>query len=221
MKNNLLPVQSAGWRLTGQDGTDMLPELMNFAERIGLNRATSGRYSFLLLLKLYGEAKRGLPTPFKVVHEIAILEGLGGHSTLKAPTCFNREPALRGLWHKHYLENGVGSMALNIRRGLKKDGIPLLKKWAAESIALGEQRYLTAADIPAIATDAVQGTLKRLQARQALTGEWIIYAVHQGVNYYLSIGRHTDADELLRNEIEGICGSEFPFILAQLTPLQK
>jgi hypothetical protein len=209
------------WQMTGADGADMAPELAHFAAMIGLERAAPSRHSALLLLQLYAGAKSGHLNPAKVVHEISILEGHGGQSMLKPPTRFERRPELRGLWHKHYLEDGIPSMALNLQRGMKRHGLPLLQRMVDDAAAAGEERYITAQDVAAIADDAVRGTWERLQEQQALTGEWIVYAVHAGTNYYLSLGSHKEGDGVLRRQIEMFCRREFPFIADQLEPFEE
>ena len=209
----------ARWELTRDDGTDMKPDLARFAAMTGLERAAPGRVSALLLLQLYAGATSGKLNPAKVIQEIASLEGTGPASKLKPPTRFERQAALRGLWHKHYLQDGLASMALNLRRGVRQHGIPILQKMVNEAAAAGEERYFEAAHAAAIADDAVRGTWERLQKQQALTGEWIIFGMHEGANYYLSLGTHTEGDNILRKQIETFCRQEFPFIAAQLEPI--
>lgn len=209
----------ACWQLTRDDGTDMKPELGRFAAMTGLDRAAPGRVSTLLLLQLYASATAGSLNPAKVIYEIASLEGAGPTSTLKLPTRFERNPTPRGLWHKHYLQDGLASMALNVRRGIRQHGIPILQKMVNEAAAAGEVRYFEAAHVTAIADDAVRGTWERLQEQQALTGEWIIFGVHEGANYYLSLGTHKEGDDILRKQIEMFSAREFPFIASQLEPI--
>lgn len=207
------------WKLTRDDGTDMNQELTRFAAMTGLERAAPGRVSALLLLQLYAGATSGTLNPAKVIHEIAILEGTGPASKLKPPSRFERHAALRGLWHKHYLQDGLASMAFNMLRGIRQHGIPILQNMVDDAAAAGEERYFEAAHVAAIADDAVRGTWERLQKQQALTGEWIIFGVHEDTNYYLSLGTHTEGDDILRKQIETFCRQEFPFIATQLEPI--
>ncbi|MGH8854634.1 MAG: hypothetical protein ACREWI_10190 [Telluria sp.] len=209
----------ARWKLTRDDGTDMNPDLARFAAMTGLERAAPGRVSALLLLQLYAGATSGTLNPAKVIHEITSLEGTGPDSMLKPPTRFERHPALRGLWHKHYLPDGVASMATNVRRGIREHGIPILRKMVDEAASAGEESYFEASDVAAIADDAVRGTWERLQKQKAFTGEWLIFGIHEGANYYLSLGTHTEGDDVLRKQIEIFCRQEFPFIAAQLEPV--
>jgi hypothetical protein len=45
-----------------------------------------------------------------------------------------------------------------------------------------------------------------------MTGEWLVYAIHEGQNYYLCLGTHKSGDDALRQQIDLICVPEFPFL---------
>ena len=200
------------FRSTDSDGNDVTSELLGFAEFIGLERVASGRYSVLLLLALYAGMRSGQQNPPKVIHEIEALEGLRVNSRSKPASIFKRDKPLKGLWHKHYLEDGLPSMATNLRKGIARYGLPWVKNVMAEAQATGEERIVAKQDIAQIAHDAVISNWERLVADSALTGEWIVFAQHEGKNYYLCLGRHKGGDELLRSQIDTVCVREFPFL---------
>src|SRR5471032_731537 len=118
--------------VTAANGEDMMPMVQGFASSIGLEQAAPGRYSLLLVLALFGGAQSGMLNPAKVVHEIRALEGIGPPSKLKPPIQ-NKHPPLKGLWHKHYLEGGRRAMAINIKKGLGRFGLPLVQQRAEEA----------------------------------------------------------------------------------------
>jgi len=199
----------------------MSAELTNFANFIGLEAVAPGRYSILLVLGLFGGCKSGLLNPAKVIHEIKALEGIGTPSQLKPPILFKSPKSpLKGLWHKHYLEDGLGSMAINLKKGIDKYGLPLFKQRMREAEEAGEERYVSIEDCKLLADDAVQGNWMRLASAGALTGEWIVYAQHKGENYYLCLGKHDSGDGYLREQIEAICFHEFPFLATLLTDVR-
>lgn len=199
-----------------ENGEDIYPELRDFANFIGLEKVAPNRYSILLVLGLFGGFKSGVLNPAKVVHEIKILEGIGKSSQLKPASQFIYHP-LRGLWHKHYLEDGLSAMAINLKKGLKRYGIPLFEQRMRESERKGELRYVSEEDCKLLADDIVQGNWMRLANSKALTGEWIIYAQHEGANYYLCLGGHVSGDRYLRDQIDAICCKEFSFLEKLLT----
>jgi hypothetical protein len=203
--------------LTAANGEDMTAEIINFASAIGLERAAPDRCSILLVLDLFGGFKSGHVNPARVVHEIQALEGIGNPSRLKSPTQFKRPP-FKGLWHKHYLPNGLGAMVINFKKGLKLCGLPLFKQRACEAEEAGETRYLSIEDVKPLANDAVHGNWKRLANAGALTGQWIVYAQHDGKNYYLCLGTHErSGHESLGQQIDAICCQEFPFLSTLLS----
>jgi hypothetical protein len=199
------------FRAVNQNGEDVTSELRAFAEVIGLERVAAGRYSIALLLGLFGGFKSGMQNPAKIIREIGALEGLGAPSRTKTAQAFTGF-RLRGLIHKHYLSDGLKSLAVNMKNELDRSGIPLLKQKVADAEASGEERYFTVEDAKWIAYEASHGSMLRRMQRNALTGEWLIYAMHEGRSYYLCLGRHDGNDGELRTQIDAICCQEFPFL---------
>jgi len=199
---------------TDQDGNDIGAEIEWLRAATRLDQIVPGRYSNLLLLNLFCGWKSGFVDPSKVTHEIELLEGRekGGFK----PPVQNKHPPLKGLWHKHYPRQGLRSLCINLEHGLNKYGIPLLEQKAAGIKAASEARYLTAEikrDINELIDDAIDGNRNRLKKQQQLTGEWILFAKHEGKNYYLDIATHDKSThDHVRKNIEAICYSEFPFL---------
>lgn len=189
-------------------------DLKEFARLIGLEQIAPGHYSSLLIANLLGGALSGWQNPASIVREIELLE-LGELGQFKKPIQ-NRHPPLKGLWHKHYMQDGLASFAINVQKGLKAYGMPFFEQKVQEAKEARELRYLTPEDVPALVNDIVSGNRQRLADQQALSGEWIIFAKHEGRNYYLTIARHDIAThERVREQIDQVCCVEFPF-LAQL-----
>ena len=199
------------FQATHDDGSDATAELQSFAEAIGLESAISGKYSFLLLLELFGATQSGVLNPAKVVSQIRVLEGVEAGRGLKTAPQF-KHPPLKGLWHQHYLEDGLPSVARNIERAYGKFGLPWVEQKIADAKASSEEKFFTEADAAEIAYDAVVSNWQRLIDSEALTGEWLVFAKHEGTNYYLCLGKHTSGDDLLRSRIDAICLHEFPFL---------
>lgn len=199
------------YTFTSDDGSDMTAEITRFVEITGLDSVASERYSMLLVMGLFGGFKSGMLNPSKVVHEIRALEG-GTLSRLKPPIQ-NKHPPLKGLWHKHYLEDGIRAVATNVQKGLINYGIPYFQQKIDEAREAGEERFMTADDVTAIANEIVHGHWRTLAENQALTGEWLVYAEHEGRNYYLCLATHDwQYHESLRQQIDAVCCVEFPFL---------
>jgi hypothetical protein len=198
------------WAVT-QGDPSIQAELESFINMIGLDRIVPGRYSIVLVLHLFGGWKSGFQGPEKIIREIEALEA-GISTGLKAPIQ-NKYPPLKGLWHKHYLQDGMPSLAKNIHLALKKYGMPYFEQKIREAQEAGEDRYMTAEDVRALANDVVHGNLGRRQADEAMTGEWLVFARHEDRNYYLAVTTHDSSlHAQIRQQIDTVCCFEFPFL---------
>jgi hypothetical protein len=198
-----------------QDGNDISAQISGEFEAIlqatRLEQIAPGRISLLFLLSFFGAYKAGRINPFQIAREIESLEK--GDTTGLKPPIQNRHAPLKGLWHKHYMQPGMASLAMNIQHGLKQYGIPYLAKKVQEAKESGEERYFTIEDVVPMANDAVQGNWQRLREAERLTGEWIVFAKHEGLNYYLTLTTHDKAmHQHDRQQIENICYREFSFL---------
>jgi len=186
-------------------------DLNEFTRLIGLEQIARGRYSSLLAANLLGGALSGTQNPAKIVREIGLLES-GDPGQFKKPIK-NRHPPLKGLWHKHYMQDGIASLAMNVDKGLKILGMPYFEQKVREAEEAAETRYVTVDDIPALVNDIVSGNRQRLAEKQALSGEWIVFAKHEGQNYYLTIATHDSVMHArVREQIDQVCCYEFPFL---------
>jgi len=194
------------------DGTDMTATFDEFAQSIGLEDVAANRYSGLLLAQLYG-ASFGFIHSSRVIAEIKALEGVAGKSVLKPPIQ-NKYPPLKGLWHKHFLQDDLRSFAMNVKKGMSSFGVPLFEARMREAEISGVERLVTLDDVPSLVNDIIHGNLNRLGEVQKITGEWLVFAKHNGANYYLCIATHdVSTHEDIRNQINVVCCEEFPFLV--------
>jgi hypothetical protein len=122
--------------LTGDDGSDRSSEVEAFADHVGLERLVPGRYSVLLTLPLFASFYGRHLNPYKVLSEIETLER-SGVTQMKGATPFTG-PHLRGLWHQHFLPDGIPTLAHNVRNGLKEYGLPCLEERIRQVQASGK-----------------------------------------------------------------------------------
>lgn len=199
------------------NGIDRSNEWNDFKNSIQLDEITSGRYSLLFLIGLFIGTKQGSLNPWKVVAEISALEGKGPLTNTKGPAAFTRDEELLGLWHKHYLAEGIAPLACNIKNALKSYGIPYFEARVKKVLQTGIPEFVTAEDIPLIASDITFNNYAKRAEEGRLTGEWIIFAKHENLNYYLCLGNHGSDIAELRSNIEKMCFQEFPFLEEQLS----
>lgn len=182
-----------------------------FSKLVGLDAVAPGRISKLLVRQLQDQLLHNGLNPACVVHEISALEA--GTASAFKPPIQNMFPPLKGLWHKHYAEPGLRSLALNVRNAIRKHGLPYFDQKVRESQISGVLQYMTARDIPALVDDVISGNLMRQAAQSARTGEWLIFSKYQGKNYYLSLGTHDKTTHAsIRRNIELVCCLEFDFL---------
>lgn len=201
------------------DGKDKTAEIREFVETIGLNRLSLGRYSTYFAMQLYCQSVLAGTLPLgRVMAEVEALENSEKESATKPPVRFNRLP-LKGLWHKHHPVIGISSMATNLRNALNRYGLPKLEQKVKEVEASGEERYFEVSDIAEIVQEVVQENYERRYDAGEMTGEWIVYAIYEGQNYYLCLGTHKSGDDALRQQIDLTCVPEFPFLREILAPV--
>lgn len=188
---------------------DDIPELKQqtargrpYAERLSLGLV------FRLLTGLRAEA------PY-ILDEIDALEGLRPGSRSKPASQF-QHPPLHPLWHKHFVAPRHFVPNLGARWSTDRGGNRDLDRMIHEvAVDHGDDVELW----PGVLADRfVDGFGERSQAGK-LTGDWIVFAVHQGARYYLDVAQHEEgkADRAagLLQKLKGSAQAEFPFAFAQ------
>lgn len=141
--------------------------------------------------------------PGKVFSAIRELEG--GPTCGTKPAAPFRGETLKGLWHKHYEEAGISSVARNINNALKRPPAIRIPKYS-ESY---QSKWIAAEEI---ANQMIQHGHYNRKAAREYTGEWLVFAKHKGENYYLCLAKHSDGDENIRELIDEHCRPKFPFL---------
>jgi hypothetical protein len=148
-----------------------------------------------------------------VMSEVRALEG-GPQTSTKLATQF-RHPPLYPLWHKHFyaprhtiknicqrwgIDGGRGNNDLNKKLiDISKQYGPEVARWPSDA-----GRMLTL------------GALGERSAAQRVTGDWIVFGVHNNKKYYLDLASHEegnggDANQLFKKLTDG-GAAEFPFL---------
>lgn len=210
----------------GGDKGESMPLLLRYdslllKKRVALGQSYSPRLSESLALRLQLLSSLRLLNKFSVLDEIALLEKtpLCRSTGTKAAEKF-RGPVLGEFWHKHYHE--PKHLAKNV-----------YNKWFGEyavrhKLLDSKLRQVLEGDVEGsweqcsdilagrIAHEMVYGGMESRRQRNALTGEWLVYYVHNGLNYYLDLAGHHELDDswALFDRLKRGCQWEFPFAFA-------
>lgn len=175
----------------------------------GLVGVDRNRMSRLLCEQLaFGIASRTLNS-FEVTDVLQALEGHStrGHVEIRP---FNRHP-LKGLMHAHFLQ--ATFLPKNIANEIKT------ARGKAQLESVLEDDSLSDDDkAKLIAYKATVEMFESRSSRNALTGEWIIYAEHQGHRYYLALASHTEKNDMvIYNRMMERCEKHFQDIILSVT----
>ncbi|MEB0092242.1 hypothetical protein RHM65_01465 [Pseudomonas sp. CCI4.2] len=194
-------------------------ESLLLKKSVALSQPYSHRMSQHLALKLQLLSSLKWINKFSVLDEIALLEKLPTSCpTGTKPAEKFRGPILGRFWHKHYYDSR--HLAQNIhnkwfgdytlKHGLFRE--KLHEVFMAEEDDTDMERYRLA--MASRISDAVAyGGIASRRKRSALTGEWLIYYVHNELNYYLDLADHQDAKspKKLFDRLKDECERELPF----------
>lgn len=168
----------------------------------------------MLMFELYCRAI--LPAaslnPAKIVAEVRALEGVGTPVGTAVEEQFE-DPALHGLWKKHYLEDGLRSLPRNIALGFGKKQRGLRR--TIEAHHTPATAHFSSMEVSFNIANAVINVYVERSRNGNLTGEWIVFAKHEGENYYLCLATHNEVRSdaaTFYDRVRRGCSSEFPFL---------
>jgi hypothetical protein len=180
--------------------------LGGYAEAIHLNSYAEGRYSWLFVLNMLSyQCLYGI-NPFQIVDEIRALEGPAKATRTKPASQFSRIP-LKGLWHKHFFCSRF--LAHNITTHLSGGK---LDKLVSEVLDPNKSPVVTESMIRELSHRVAVEPFEQRAAERKLTGEWVVFAKHEGKNYYLCLATHGTEDQSIYDSIKAACWPQFPFL---------
>jgi hypothetical protein len=206
MENTMIEKYSFNVHIGDKIHTITNKELFEYAELIGLNRVAKDHYCWMFVLDLIMYDHVNGIDPSMVVEEIKALEsGRIGIGT-KPASEFRHYP-LRGIWHKHFFSGPF--IARNIRNQLAGDKI---KKLVDQILDPRKSPVITKEMINKVAHKATVEQFEQREKSGNLTGEWIVFAKHNGKNYYLCLATHESGDQGIYDKIKDFSFRQFPFL---------
>jgi hypothetical protein len=145
---------------------------------------------------------------FGVYDEIGQMEGSDPPRRTGTKPAEPLRGELRGLTHKHYKLSSLASFALNQKNHWKRE-----ENQSKLDEIIGE--FFEHGHAGKLAHELVLGAHTGRHASARMTGEWIVYAVVPGMNYYLTLAIHGEPDADVKQRVRS-CFVEFPELGARL-----
>jgi hypothetical protein len=193
-----------------------LAEVSAIKRRILEGRPYTDRVSFGFCLLLL-EIRQRRNEDNIIIAAMDALEGSGPSSTRRPPQQF-KHPPLKPFFHKHVFmprhvvsnigahwgllgadksspatEVGNSRFDKMIRRIAQNHGDDP-ERWQAE-----------------LAHEFIMSSFE-WRSSKGLTGDWLIYAIHENVNYYIGYSTHTKDDQALYQFLKNMSAAEFPWL---------
>lgn len=179
----------------------------------------SARVSIALVCRLI--RLRGVISDYDIIDEINALEGVGRPTNTKKDEGF-KSKQLGRFRHKHFSSprhtwHNIGdAWGFNIPEDTRETA----KRFQAFGALVEEcwtkhQGDPHKTSLEALHRFAIEGLTKRSAAKE-MTGDWIVFARYQGLNYYLDLAKHDEGhmpDKLLKKLRDG-SEAEFPFLFS-------
>jgi hypothetical protein len=174
--------------------------LQDTEEMIAL-RIVSGRYSRGFVREIDDHYENRTLHVHMILDEIAALEGVAAAkpSNMKEATPLRRHP-LQGLWHKHFMQPAY--IGKNLENYWTPERLEQLER------EVPRDRWIHYFAIEGYSRRAGNAPPSEGLQQPALTGEWIVFARHQGLNHYLTLGRHGEDEEIWKRC--RACAPEYP-----------
>jgi hypothetical protein len=192
-------------KMKGHDISVTSERLMQFKSfYVSEGSDLSARMCELLWFDMYVLDQEFGVSPHDILSSINNLEAGEPRSGIKPAKAF-KKPPLKGLWHKHFFS--AHFLATNISLALGKSG---LEKLVQKVMDPKKSSIVTREMINELAHRVTHEPVENRDKQGKMTGEWIIFAKHDGKNYDLCLNTHDAGDQFIYDRIMQHCVGEFP-----------
>lgn len=186
-------------------------------DNVGLCGVDCSRLSPLLLAQLASVRKHRSFNYFSVTDVIQNLEGLGREgSCVRGEEPFKHQP-LKGFWKAHFFDARFLMRNLFNHWGLAYESSPKFGELYSR-VAEEEEKDPTVHGWQGrLAHEFTMGGYEQRVKQKNLTGEWLIFAKYENLNYYLCFTQHSstkDGDEAIFAMIKEYCENQYPFLFS-------
>jgi hypothetical protein len=199
------------------EGFDVSEDEVNHFSRDhpGFCRVDMSRVSQFLLIQLASISKHRAYNSFSITDVIQELEGVGRGCKRRFEQF--KHPPLKGFFKAHFFDARFMVMNLINHWGLEFESSPKLSSLISRVMDEEEKEPSRFGWQGRLAHEMTVGGYKERARKNRLTGEWIIFAKHNNLNYYLCISRHTKSkqgDQEIYDFLKILCEHEYPFLLS-------
>ncbi|KPQ23807.1 MAG: hypothetical protein HLUCCA13_11750 [Halomonas sp. HL-48] len=200
------------------DGFGITPEDVDtyVSSDIGLYGVDISRLSSYLLVQLASAWKHRTLNTYSITDVIQSLEGVCQRGKPPKVKPF-KGAALSGLWKVHFVDSRFFVRNIYNEWGMFHDDS---QKFAAlcARVAKAEEREPSPLEWQRrLPHEFVVGGYENRVKKRKLTGEWLIFGIHEGKNIYLALCQHSRGpteDKEIHEALRGLCGGEFPALFA-------
>lgn len=170
------------------------------------------RVSTVLLAQIYVSEINRVFDAKDLVHPIKVMEGLTSSDSTRPPDQF-LHPPLTGLYKKHFISpRFIVENLFNFLRS-KEGGRHFNAVWEEASKVSGSE-LINETFTKYLSHRMVIDPIGIKSSSNRLTGEWVVFHKHHGVNYYLTIAFHGETNEQIHKKVVLACKfDDLPFVL--------
>lgn len=188
-------------------------------DNVGLCRVDCERLSHLLLAQLTSVSKHRTFNYFSVTDVIQNLEGVGlAGGCVRGEEPFKHLP-LKGLWKAHFFDARFLMQNLINHWGLEYESCPRFGELCSQVAKAEEGNPTVHGWQGRLAHEFTIGGYEQRARKKNLTGEWLIFAKHENLNYYLCVTQHSstkEGDEVIYALLKEHCEIQYPFLFANV-----
>ncbi|KXS52717.1 MAG: hypothetical protein AWU57_2902 [Marinobacter sp. T13-3] len=196
------------------DGFGVTPEDVEtyVSSDVGLYGVEVSRLSSYLLVQLASAWKHRTLSTSSITGVIQSLEGVRQRGKLPRTKSF-KGAALSGLWKVHFVDPQFLIRNIYNEWGMFHEAS---QKFAAlcARVAKEEEREPSPLGWQGrLAHEFVIGGYEHRARKGKLTGEWLIFGIHEGERIYLALCQHSSSpaeDKKIYEALRELCGGEFP-----------
>ncbi|HIF5880535.1 TPA: hypothetical protein ACX3FY_004703 [Vibrio parahaemolyticus] len=121
---------------------------------------------------------------------------------------------LKGLYKAHFFDARFIHGNINAEFGFEYGGNKKLDKVISQAFEQSKSAYINDEMAMFLAHELTVKTIENRAQKGNLSGEWIVYQIHEGQNYYLALGRHKESDQDIYDRVQAAYRLDFPFLVS-------